>query len=324
MTAKYIFLLLVVLTIGLTGSTALAQCSVGDKQALYQSFLDNRTGDQTKAYEAAKKYLACNASSDTEAERKILDYLKKFTAVYDRETRKLSFKDLLYKQQKYSEAYALVKEILAAEPEDLETLVHAGANGYLVVPLEDISLNAQALDYANRALKQLEAGKTLSNWYPLSRDLALAYNNFTAGSITLLSNPSIAVDYLIKAAQFDTPLRKSPFTFAYIAGAYETGDYAKQLEVYKRDFAGKEETAQTRLALANINQTVDRMVDGFARAVALAGNDPQFAKNKLQWSESLKKWYTFRNESDAGMYSLLSTILSKPLPSRPTQLTSIP
>ena len=34
----------------------------------------------------------------------------------------------------------------------------------------------------------------------------------------------------------------------------------------------KDETPESKLALANINQIVDRMIDAYARAVALAGS----------------------------------------------------
>ena len=39
---------------------------------------------------------------------------------------------MLYNEMKYPEAYALGKEILADEPENLKVLVDLGANGYLV------------------------------------------------------------------------------------------------------------------------------------------------------------------------------------------------
>src|SRR4029078_12590414 len=54
-----------------------AACSTEAKDALYASFLKNRTDAQDKAYEDAKKYLACPATEVTEAQQKIIDYLKK-------------------------------------------------------------------------------------------------------------------------------------------------------------------------------------------------------------------------------------------------------
>jgi hypothetical protein len=301
-------------------------CSVEGKDALYQSFLKNRQTEQAKAYEDAKKYLACPAGEVTEAQTKIIEYLKKWSTAYEKGMRKIRFTQLLYNDKKYPEAYALGKEILADEPDNLKVMVDLGANGYLVAPLNNPSLTAESLDYATKALQQLESGKNLEDWPPLTgRDVALAYLNYTIGSLTLQKDPSAALKHLIKAAQFETPLKQSPYTYSYIAGAYETGPYAKQSDAYKQMYSGKDETPESKLALANINQLVDRMIDGYARAVAIAGTDAKFATQKPVWQESLTTWYKFRNnDSDTGMTQMVAGILSKPLPPEPTPLTSLP
>lgn len=300
-------------------------CSTEGKEALYKSFLANRPKDEAKAYEDAKKYLGCPASGEvTEAQQKIIDYLNKWSAAYEKGSKKSRFLALLYKDKKYPEAYALGKEILAAEPDNLTILVHLGANGYLVV--KDPALTAEALEYAKKALQQLDAGKTIDDWQPLAgKDVATAYLNFTIGTISLEKDPAGSLKNLIKAAQFETPLKKSPFTYAYIAGAYETGPYAKQSDEYKKMYGGKDETPESKLALANIHQIVDRMIDGYARAVALAGTDAQFAAQKPVWQESLTQWYKFRNADQVtGMPELIAGILAKPLPPEPTPLTTLP
>src|SRR6185503_16481675 len=237
-------------------------CSPEGKDALYQSFLKNRQTDQAKANDDAKKYLACPAGQVTEAQQKIIDYLKKWSTTYEKEVRKIQLPILLYNDQKYPEAYALGKQILADEPDNLYVLVHLGASGYLVAPLKNPGLTGEAVGYARKALQLLEAGQTLEKWEPLqNRDVALAYLNYTIGSLTLEQDPAAALKNLIKAAQYETPLKKSPYTYAYIAGAYETGAYAKQSEEYKRMYSGKDETPESKLALANINQIVDRMIE---------------------------------------------------------------
>jgi hypothetical protein len=301
-------------------------CSVEGKDALYQSFLKNRQSEQAKAYEDAKKYLACPAGEVTEAQQKIIDYLKKWSTAYEKGMRKIRFTQFLYNDKKYPEAYALGKEILTDEPDNLKVMVDLGANGYLVTPLNNPTLTAESLDYATRALQQLESGKNLDDWQPLAgRDVALAYLNYTIGALTLQKDPSAALKNLIKAAQFETPLKQSPYTYSYIAGAYETGPYAKQSEAYKQMYSGKDETPESKLALANINQLVDRMIDGYARAVAIAGADTKFAAQKPVWQESLTTWYKFRNnDSDTGMSQLVAGILSKPLPPEPTPIVSLP
>ena len=300
--------------------------SVEGKNALYQDFLKNRKDDQAKAYDAAKKYLACPATAEvTEEQQKIIDYLKKWTTAYDEGAKAASFDKVLWTDKNYPEAFKLGADRLAKNPDDTYVMVALGTNGYLVVA-KNPELTAQALDYARKALQALESGKTLENWGPLNnKETALAYLNFTVGTLTLEKDPSNALKNLIKAAQYETPVKKSPFTYAYIAGAYETGPYAKQSEQYKALYLGKDETPESKLALANINQLVERMVDGYARAVFLAGNDANFAKQKPVWQESLTTWYKYlHDKSDAGMAEYVAGIMSTPLPPEPTPMTSLP
>ena len=306
------------------GAIAQDQCSVESKNALYKTFTENFKTEQDKAYDAAKKYLACPADNADEGQQKIIAYLKNFVTKYEAADKKIKFRTLLYKEKKYPEAYALGKEMLTAEPENLRVLVDLGANGYLVA--NNASLSADALDYAKRALAQLDAGKTVEDWQPLeSKDVAVAYLNYTIGTLSLEKDPGNALKNLLKAAQFETPLKKSPYTYAFIAGAYETGPYKKQSDEYKTVYLGKDETPESKLALANINQLIDRMIDGYARAVALAGNDPNFAQPKAVWNESLTNWYKYRNNNTTtGMDQLVAGILQKPLPPEPTPLTSLP
>jgi len=185
-------------------------------------------------------------------------------------------------------------------------------------------MNAEAVNYARKAIQLLEAGKTIEDYKPLTgKDDSLAYLNYTIGTLTLVQDPAGALKNLIKAAQYETPLKKEPFTYAYIGGAYETGPYAKLSDQYKV-FSGKDETPESKLLLANINQIVDRMIDAYARAVALAGTDAKYAEPKKAWTLTLTDWYKYRNKSDAGMTEMVASVLSKPLPPEPTPLTSLP
>lgn len=302
-------------------------CSQEAKDALYASIRTNLKADQAKAYEDAKKYLACPPGAEvSEGQQKIIDYLKNYVAKYEAASKKSVYRVKIYNEKKYAEGYAMGKEILATEPDNLQVLVDLGANAYLLPPLKNAQLTADGLGYAQKALAALESGKTLENWEPLgSKDVAVAYLNYSIGTLTLEKDPSAALKNLIKAAQFETPLKKSPYTYAYIAGAYETGPYARQSEDYKVKYSGKDETPESKLALANINQLVDRMIDAYARAVALAASDATFAQAKTGWNESLIQWYKFRNgDKTDGMDQLVAGVLSKPLPPEPTPLTSLP
>ena len=295
------------------------QCSPKAKDTLYQSFLKNRQNDEAKAYEDAKKYMLCPVTETTEAQQKVINYLKKWSTRYKEAKRWIRLTDPLYKDGNYPEAFRRGAEILEKEPDSLRVLVDLGAIGYVVA--NNQALAAQALGYGRRALQQLESGNTLDDWHPFgNRDTAMAYLNFNVGVLIKNTDPSNALKHFMKAVQVETPLKKSPLTYAFIAAAYETGGYAKQQAQYKTGI----ETPESKLALAHINQLIDRMIDAYARAVALAENDP-IAFPKSTWMEDLTTWYKYRNKgSDAGLAQMIQNILSRPLPPLPTPLTSPP
>src|SRR5689334_11953077 len=204
------------------------QCSDENKNTYYATFRENLKTDQDKAYDMAKKYLACPAEGATEQTQAIIKYLQNFVTKYEAAKEKNSLGVLLYNEHKYQEAYDLGAKILAREPENLKVLIDLGTNGYLVQGLKNPALNAEALKDAKKALSLLEAGQTLTDWKPLeSKDVAVAYLNYTIGVFTFETDPASALKSLLKSAQFETPLKKSPQTYASIGLAYENGPYKK-------------------------------------------------------------------------------------------------
>ena len=303
-------------------TSAQGECTEEGKAALYTEFTTNRTTDSTKAYEAAKKYLGCSQQED-----QYTAYLKKWVGLYEKEARKSKMLSLLYGDKKYAEALGLGKEIIADEPENLRVIIDLGYGGYLAaVSLKNESLNNDALANARKAIQMIESGKAPASWAPFKgKDDTLAYLYDVVGRLSLKDNPAAALSVFIKKAQFETDLKKDPWTYYFIAAAYESGPYAKLSADYKACCEGKDETPQSKLLLENINQVIDRMVDAYARTVALAGTDPKYQTPKKDWMEGLTTWYKYRhNQSDAGMNELIASVLSKPLPPEPTPLTSLP
>ncbi len=297
------------------------QCTDESKGAWYADFTKFRTQDPTKAYEAAKKYLA----ACPQEEGQIPTYLKKWVSAYDKEARKLKVQPLLY-EKKYGEAFTLGKEILVDEPENLRVLIDLGYSGYPAMVAKNESFTADSLNYARKAIQLIESGKAPESWAPYKgKEDTLAYLNNAIGHLTLKSNSAEALTSLIKAAQFDTELKKDPFTYYFIAAAYESGPYTKLSADYKTKFEGKDKSPESELALANIQQVIDRLIDAYARAVAVAGTDPKFQVNKKEWLDTLTTWYKYRhNSSDAGLNEMIASVLSKPLPAEPTALTTLP
>lgn len=300
---------------------AQGQCTDEAKMAWYKDFTTNRTTDQAKAYDAAKKYLTACPTEDSD----ITKYLKKWVAAYEKATRFATLQPLLYNDKKYAEAYAIGKEILAEDPENVRVLIDLGYGGYLATLAKNEAFNADSTNYAKKAIQLLQSGKAPESWAPFkSKDETLAYLNYTIGYLHR-TNPNESLPYFIKAAQFESELKKDPSVYYLIAVGYEGGTYAKLSADYKAKFEGQDESPESKLALANINQVIDRMIDAYARAVALAGTNPKHEAAKKEWMDSLTTWYKYRhNQSEAGLNEMVASIMSKPLPPEPTPLTSLP
>ena len=322
-----LFAIMATIVISVAGQTPApaqaAGCTDEAKIATYTEFTTHRQSDPAKAYQAAKKYLGCSQGGADQ----YTEYLNKWVAAYEKEVRKLQMGAMLYNEKKYAEALTIGKEIIATEPENLRVIIDLGYGSYLAAAtLKQESFNADALTYARRAIQAIEAGKTPAKWEPFKgKDDTLAYLYDVVGRLSLKDNPDAALSSFIKKAQFETDLKKDPWTYYFIAAAYENGPYAKLSADYKTRFEGKDETPESKLALENINQVIDRMIDAYARAVALAGTDAKYATPKKEWMDGLSTWYKYRhNQSDAGLNELIAGVLSKPLPPLPTPITTLP
>ncbi len=327
---KTIGFILVCLATAFAASTAFAQtqpaaaqdpqCTPENKLAWYNEFRKVFKDDTARANDLAKKWLAC---PQAEGEEQITPYLKNFVTLYEKAARKGQIHNLVYVKNDYPKAIELARQVLADEPDNLKVLIDFSYAGYAS---KNEAFKNETLTNAKKAIQLIESGKTLENWTPYTtKEEALGYLYNSIGSLNVQSNPADTLPTLIKAAQFEGKIKTLPYTYGTIAAAYEAGPYLKMSEEYKRDHEGKEETPQSKLLRENINQIIDRMIDAYARAVALAGNDPQFADAKKVWMESLSTWYKFRNnQTDAGLNEMIAGILAKPLPPVPTPITSLP
>jgi hypothetical protein len=295
------------------------QCTPENKLAWYTEFGKNFKTDQVKANDLAKKWLAC---PEGKGEEQQAAYLKNFVTLFEKANRKAQITDLVYTKKDYVKAFELGKQVLAEEPENLKILIDLAYGGYAS---KNPALSADSLMYAQKAFSMIEAGKTLESWTPyMSKEDTLGYLYNATGSLNLSKDPAIALKDFIKAAQFNGKISKLPSTYATIAQSYEASAYAKLASDYEANFKGKDETPESKLAVENINQVVDRMIDAYARAVALAGSEPAEQANKKLWMEQLTNWYKYRNKSEAGLNELIAGILAKPMPGQPTPLTVLP
>ena len=165
----------------------------------------------------------------------------------------------------------------------------------------------------------------------------LAKLNLDVGRMLLKDLPGEAIPYLIKAVSYKSTIKTTPETYIYLADAYERGPYTQLGDAYRSRFQGKDESDESLLALQNILQIIDRMIDAYARAVALAGvelpkkTEPRSLRTvrdygkPSDWMDTLIDFYEFRhNRSRDDLKELISTVLSKPIPPEPIPITSLP
>ncbi len=293
------------------------ECNDENKAAWYDTFLKNYKGEppqQKIAYDAAKLYLT---SCPADPADKIADFMKnKFVIPYEAMTAGVTVKkqfDDAFKQKKYADQIKLGKEIVATEPDNSAVYIIMGVAG-----LGDESLLNDSAQSAKKAIELVEAGKPFVPYD--SKDKALAALNYVIARSYLKSAPADAIPYLLKAAKYESDLKKNPQLYLDLAAAYNDGPRAKLTEEYKSKVGPNQtETPESKLALANLNQVLDRQIDAWARAAALAD-----AANKSAIMGDLTDLYKYRNKSEAGLNELVASVLSKPIPEIPTPLTSLP
>lgn len=284
------------------------------KIQIYKRFYDNHKQNPALAYQAARDYLQkYNKDKD-----EYIDYLQKWVNLYERDERKRTLGNLI-NEKKFAEAYSTGAKILADEPNYLRAQIDLGYAGYLAASAKNEQFNTTALEYARKAISEIEAGKAPSEWAPFKgKDDTLAYLNYAVGFLTLKTNPDQAINALIRAAQFESDIKKTPSTYYFLAAAYESGPYKTMSADYQTRFAGKPESPESKAALEKLNVVIDRIVDAYARAIASAGTDPKTEQSRKEWLVQLTNYYKFRHDgSDAGLTDFITASLQKPLPPKP-------
>lgn len=276
---------------------------------LYERWRANVNLNQQQAYEAGRDYLSKYPEDAYAA------YVRPWVAAYERESRKREFARL-FKAGQFAEVFAVGRQVLAEEPEHLQTLTHLAYAGYLSAGKGDESHNDAALGYARKAVVLIDAGAQAADWRPfVDRADALGYLHFIAGELTLKSDPEQAVLLFRKAVGYETSVKHTPVLYSRLAAAYVTGRYDPLSKDYQSRFAGKEAGDESRAALEKIYAVVDLILDAYARAVALSGADPKYAEAKQRWSGELTRFYKFRhNDSADGLEAYVAGVTAKPLP----------
>src|SRR5262249_21065095 len=154
----------------------------------------------------------------------------------------------LINEKKWDEAYKVGARILQDEPDYLRAQIDLAYAGYLAASAKNETHNAEALAYAAKAIQAIESGKVpaslqdiagptgsgigpgqpptgaaASTWAPFkSKDDTLAYLNYAVGYLNLKTDTNKAIDSLLKAASYESDIKKTPSTYYFLAVAYES------------------------------------------------------------------------------------------------------
>ena len=330
---KYATLILffaIALTLGTTArsyaqprtSTPVQETDDEFKVTTYKKFVANREEYPAVAYQAAKDYMAKYNKEDDQYTR----YLRTWIAAYEEDLRVMRVaaekadreQQLLgsFTQKDFAKAYGMARQVLADNPDNVKVLIALGYEGVLASEARNESFNADAANYGRKAIQLIEAGKVPDTWEPFkNREDVLASLYYAEGFYALKPRPEAAVADFIKAAQINSDRKNSASTYYYLAVAYQTGPYKRLSDDYSKRFANQAESPESKAALEGINKVVDKMIDAYARAVALAQKDPKQAAAMTSWRARLADFYKFRHDgSDVGLNEFIAGVLATPLP----------
>ncbi len=285
---------------------------------------------QKEAYGIGQEYLTKYASCNDTYSKAV----QKFVTQYGEAVRKVSgaaeLNDALYVKKDYAKAFQIAQPMIAADPENLSLLIQLGYAGYNAQSLNPpvTTFSPTALDYARKAIGMLEAGKTPSEWVLFkSKDEALAYLNFAVGEYMIKSDPAGAIPFYLKSFALESPVKSTAPAYARLAAAYQVGQYDPLQKEFTAKYGGKPETDESKFALNNLNQVMDRVIDAYARAVNLSAADtnPKVVAERKGWLETLTGFYKFRNnDSTTGLDAFIASATSKPLPAPFTPQPYVP
>jgi hypothetical protein len=282
------------------------------KAALYKKFLDNYKGtpDQQKAaYESGKEYLSKYGSCPDDADKKVATFIQNWIGKYEKAI--VEFNCTKAVNDTPAQAFQACQPLLAANPDNLKVHLQLVTAGLKNAQAKNTSTNAEAANVARKALALLEQGKTSDVWLPFTSQAEAAPGlNYYLGFFTLENSPAEAAKYLVKAAQSTSSFAKEPSTYDFLAVAYFNNEFKPLAAEYKSKYEGKEATPESEALLNKINAVTHRIVDAYARAVALSPAGPAKEDRRGKLTQFYKQLH---DGSDAGMNELIAGILAKPI-----------
>ena len=294
-----------------------AQCDTDAVAATYSKFLENHKGtpEQKKiAHETAKEYLAKFGECPTDAEKKVAAYIKNWQAKYEAWQIESACTNAVDKTP--ARAFELCRPYVAKDPENLRAYLLLSLAGFKTAKTTDKTIRDQAVQAMRKSLDLIKAGKTIDPWvFGGSKEEAVGTLEFFSASLTMDTAPAEAAAAMLRLAHSSSSYNKDPNTYYYLARSLHNSEVKKQIAEYNAKCSGTTPPAECEAFNDRIEAVIDRVIDAYARAVALSTGKPEHASVTTAAKPHLVELYKKRHgDSDAGLDKYVSEVLSKPLP----------
>lgn len=249
--------------------------------------------------------------------------------------------DAAYKDKKWSDFFAVSKEIMAAEGDSplaldiMLTLVSVGYNRTSVD--KNDTFNNETLSYAKMALQKIEAGKTskTTKWGVFepfnTKEAAQSWMNKIIGYILYnkQDQKKDGLSYFFKSTQVGSENKNDVSIYVNI-GNYYFGEAASLDEKYRAARAANNNTDndESKALLGLARGYADRGIDAFGRALSIAKTNKAKQADIDSISKTLTDLYKFRfniapDAKTPDLDSYVSGLTSKPMPDPSTQVTPV-
>lgn len=269
---------------------------------------------QQRAYELAKSFV----ETWTSCSDQYTDAAKRFIGLYEDAMEHLNLAQNAFgAKPDRAKAFEGGRKILAASPDDLPALMALAYAGNSEATAKNEEYAAEALADAKKAIALIESGKGPLAWSPFkSREDALSFLTLYAANLSIVTkDPAGAIPLYLKVSTIPGPAGHDPSSYIRLAAAYLQSQLEPMQVEYNEKFSGKPETGEGKWTIAQMNQVIDRVLDAYARAIELAGDNARYAQAKPAWMDALKNYYKFRfGDSMPGFDAYLANATSRPLP----------
>jgi hypothetical protein len=268
---------------------------IGAKNTLFNTFIAQTKGGAGQQHDAIKTARAFvriygNCGSAQNAVATIREWQSK-----NDNAKELAFIDAVNNNP--AQAFAAVQPLIATHPDDLSLQLGLVLAGVKVLKTGDHSHVNETLAAAQTALRLIESGKTTDDWAPFtSAQDAPAGLHYYSAVLCAETAPDQAVAHLTEVTRSKNTFSADPTTYQLLGGVTYKTEVSPLLDEYQSKYAGKPVTTEGNAFRDRMNQTLDKVIGSYARAVALSDGKPSQAQLNASARKALEAVYTQRHD----------------------------